>query len=181
MGPRGTGKKVKVLFAIAMLVTALLPQCNSGTHSAAPSKTDEAKAPVVYRNADYGFCVALPQSWKGYSIVLQNWDGRDNTPADSKTITHGPLIAIRNPRWTAQDPHQDIPIMVFTHAQWDSVQNADLVVSAAPFPPSQLGRNPKYVFGLPPRYNYAFPSGFEEVEQILQSGAFHSPCSTDTK
>ena len=33
--------------------------------------------------------------------------------------------------------------------------------------PKELGRNSKYVFALPARYNFAFPTGFEEVEDIL--------------
>lgn len=34
--------------------------------------------------------------------------------------------------------------------------------------PSKLGSNSVYVFALPPRYNYAFQTGFEEVEEILK-------------
>jgi hypothetical protein len=32
-----------------------------------------------------------------------------------------------------------------------------------------LGRNNRYVFALPARYNFAFPEGYEEVEKILES------------
>jgi hypothetical protein len=32
-----------------------------------------------------------------------------------------------------------------------------------------LGVNEKYVFALPARYNYAFPAGYEEVENIIAS------------
>ena len=39
---------------------------------------------------------------------------------------------------------------------------------AAPINPSELGRNKRYVFALPPRYNFAFPTGYEEVEEILE-------------
>ena len=58
--------------------------------------------------------------------------------------------------------------MVFTLAQWGLVQAEKLSVGAAPIPPTELGRNSTYVFALPARYNYAFPTGYEEVEQILQ-------------
>lgn len=34
--------------------------------------------------------------------------------------------------------------------------------------PIVLIRHPHYVFALPARYNYAFPEGFEEVEDILK-------------
>lgn len=59
--------------------------------------------------------------------------------------------------------------MIFTLRQW----NENLIVSAAPIGPSELGRNSRYVFALPPRYNYAFPDGYEEVEQILKDKPLH--------
>ena len=40
--------------------------------------------------------------------------------------------------------------------------------------PSELGRNTRYVFGLPFRYNYSFPIGYEEVEKILESKPFQT-------
>ena len=58
--------------------------------------------------------------------------------------------------------------MVFTLTQWDSLQQGKFYVSAAPINPSELGRNIKYVFALPARYNYVFPTGWEEVEKILE-------------
>jgi hypothetical protein len=57
--------------------------------------------------------------------------------------------------------------MIITLKQWDALQNEKFHISAAPIGPSELGRNDKYVFALPPRYNYAFPLGHEEVEKIL--------------
>lgn len=60
--------------------------------------------------------------------------------------------------------------MVFTLAQWSE----DLIVSAAPIGPSELARNAHYVFALPPRYNFAFPDGYQEVEAILQAKPLHA-------
>jgi hypothetical protein len=57
--------------------------------------------------------------------------------------------------------------MVFTRLQWDSLQDEAFHIGAAPIGPSELGRNGRYVFALPARYNYAYPVGFEEVDQIL--------------
>jgi hypothetical protein len=79
------------------------------------------------------------------------------------------MISIRHPEWTAENPRQDIPIMIFTTAQWNSLQQGKFHIGAAPIGPSELGRNAKYVFALPARYNYAFPTGYEEVESILKS------------
>jgi len=36
-------------------------------------------------------------------------------------------------------------------------------------PPTELGRNSKYVFALPARYNYSYPTGWEEVDQIMKN------------
>jgi hypothetical protein len=58
--------------------------------------------------------------------------------------------------------------MVFTLDEWNQVQQEKISVSAAPFGPSELGRNQQYVFALPPRYDYDFLTGFEEVEKIMQ-------------
>jgi hypothetical protein len=58
--------------------------------------------------------------------------------------------------WTEDNPMQDIPIMVLTLDQWGEVTAEKISVGAAPIPPSELGRNNKYVFALPARYNSHF-------------------------
>lgn len=125
---------------------------------------------TVYRNTQYGFRFSLPESWQGYSIITDKWEG--SAPGSSQgsvTIETGSLISIRHPQWTAQNQRQDIPIMIFTLTQWNSLQQGEFHIGAAPVGPSELGRNTRYVFALPARYNYAFPTGYEEVENILQS------------
>ncbi|MDD2756827.1 MAG: hypothetical protein PHS80_15045, partial [Methanothrix sp.] len=57
---------------------------------------------------------------------------------------------------------------IFTLAQWDDLLAEKFHIGAAPIGPSELGRNADYVFALPARYNYAFPTGYEEVDQIIQ-------------
>lgn len=66
--------------------------------------------------------------------------------------------------------------MVFTRKQWDSLQKDDFHIGAAPIGPSELGRNRKYVFALPARYNFANLPGLEEVDQIVQGKSLHAPC-----
>lgn len=124
-----------------------------------------APGPVTYQNGEYGFVFALPESWEGYTIVTETWEG---LPAGGSgpTVT-GPLIRIRHPGWRAENPRQDIPIMVFTLTQWEAQEAGEFHIGAAPIGPKELGRNGEYVFALPARYNYAFPEGFEEVEEIL--------------
>lgn len=124
---------------------------------------------VRYRNTEYGFTFDLPSTWTGYSVVTQRWEGVTLEPnGESGPAVSGPEILIRHPEWTKSDPRQDIPIMVFTLDQWEQVQRERLSVGAAPIPPTELGRNGAYVFALPARYNFAFPTGRQEVETILE-------------
>lgn len=124
---------------------------------------------IVYKNRQYGFLFYLPEDWRGYTIVEGQWQGLlTDGPQGGDPAFTGPVVTIRDPRWTQEQPRQDIPIMVFTPGEWSMVQNEKLSVSAAPIPPTELGRNDRYVFALPARYNFAFLPGWEEVEKILE-------------
>ena len=59
--------------------------------------------------------------------------------------------------------------MIFTIDQWDIIVKEEMAVGAAPIGPSKIGSNSKYVFALPARYNFAYETGFEEVEEILDN------------
>lgn len=129
-----------------------------------PNKTN------VYQNTQFGFSFSLPESWKGYRILTEKWEGRAlDERANGKIVETGLMIKLRHPEWTSQNPRQDIPIMIFTIEQWDALQQEKFHIGAAPMGPKELGRNHKYVFALPARYNYAFPTGYEEVERILEN------------
>lgn len=141
----------------------------SSGQQAPSSPVKQAGRLIEYRNRKYSFCFSLPQGWRGYSIGVDQWEGYSNGLEGDAVVQRGPLISIRHPGWTRANPRQDIPIMVFTLDQWKSVQREEFHVSAAPIGPSELGRNRKYVFALPPRFDWAFPTGYEEVEQILRS------------
>ena len=78
-------------------------------------------------------------------------------------------ILIRHPKWTVENSRQDIPIMIFIIAQWNKLAKEEFAVSAAPIGPKELGRNAQYVFALPARYNVYFQTGWEEVEEIMQT------------
>lgn len=132
----------------------------------------EGTASTVYRNTRYGFCFSLPRNWTGYSIVTKEWEGYalDSRGAVADEAAEaGPLILIRHPQWTEANQRQDIPTMVFTVSQWESLQKGEFHIGAAPLNPTELGHNTKYVFALPARYNYSFPEGYKEVEDILKN------------
>jgi hypothetical protein len=130
----------------------------------------EEAGQVVYVNSEYGFTFSLPYSWSGYSIVNEKWEGYTlDSEANAEEPSHdGALIVIRHPDWAEETPRQDIPIMVFTLDEWESLQEGEFHIGAAPMNPSELGRSSEYVFALPARYNYSFPEGYEEVEDILE-------------
>ena len=123
---------------------------------------------VEYYNADLGFRFSLPVSWEGFSILTSEWEGWGSGDSGDGVVEQGPMISIVHPESAAQQPRQEIPIMVFTIEQWDRLLRYGTHIGAAPIGPAELGRNSHYVFALPARYNYAFLEGWEEVEQILQ-------------
>ena len=130
----------------------------------------ENQEKIEYKNTQYGFSFSLPASWQGYSIITATWEG--NPAGSDAVIEQGPVISIRNPKWTSEKPYQDIPVMVFTVAQWNLLLQEEFHIGAAPVGPSELGRNSAYVFALPARYNFAYPEGVEEVEKILAGDTF---------
>lgn len=136
---------------------------NNNKNPADPKSTN----PSLYVNTEYGFSFALPKSWEGYQIVTDTWEGISTE--QNKVIESGKILLIRHPGWTAENPRQDIPIMIFTLEQWSALEKEEFHIGAAPIGPTKLGENNKYVFALPARYNFAFLEGYEEVETILQN------------
>jgi len=124
---------------------------------------------IVYENTQYGFHFILPESWSSFTLVMGQWEGWSvGEPAGDKVVQTGCLIGIRHPLWTEQNPRQDIPIMIFTMEQWNSLMEEEFHIGAAPIGPREIGRNDNYVFAIPARYNFTFLTGFEEVERILE-------------
>ena len=134
----------------------------------APPQNPPARATksIKYVNTKYRFAFSLPRSWKGHSVVAGRWQ---DTPQD-QVRQSGPEITLRHPQWTDENRRQNITIMVFTHSQWNSLQQGDFDVSASSVGPGELGRNRRYVFAMPPRMIDSDNSyGWEEVVKIMQS------------
>jgi hypothetical protein len=128
-------------------------------------KTDE----IIYENTQYGFQFKLPETWEGYTIITDEWEADSMT--ESGKTEKGSMVSIRHPEWSEEDPRQDVPIMIFTLDQWNSLQSGKIHIGAAPIDPEELGRNSVYVFALPARYNYSYYTGYEEVEEILNKNS----------
>ncbi len=145
----------------------------NGTITFNNCSTANTNEQVQYDNTDYGFSVLLPNTWKGFSIVSDKWSGNyyDSYGAMIDRVEQGPLISIRHPEWTQENPRQDIPVMVFTSEQWDNMQADKFHIGAAPINPRELAKNDKYIFALPARYNYSYLTGYEEVDNIINNNA----------
>jgi hypothetical protein len=130
---------------------------------------------VTYLNSKYGFCFSLPTSWKGYTVVPGQWRG---LILSSGHVVNGPQLVLRNPQWTQEKPYQDIPIMVFTPAQWKQVDDVEMSVSAAPIGPSKLGQTSRYVFALPPRWiGFTDAAGTQDLQSWMQQNRLRAPCA----
>ncbi|HEX3011845.1 MAG TPA: M56 family metallopeptidase [Syntrophomonadaceae bacterium] len=191
-----TSKKTTLKWAIVALALLFAAGCSSlnsplglqnsdsSQKSAVTSEqknqaaTQTSASKIAYKNTVYGFNFTLPSSWQGYSTPIANWDGND--VGSGKITETGPMITIRHPQWKTQKPRQDIPIMIFTRQQWESLQQGKFHIGAAPMGPSELGRNGSYVFALPARYNYAFLTGYEEVEKILKGNPLQAADITNS-
>jgi hypothetical protein len=159
---------LKHCFAWIVLCSLAVPYTSAGrsSHGQTKSPPNVSQTPkvIVYTNQRYGFRFYLPDSWRGYSIVLSEWQGGDGKTYQPyevlpPPVAKGPVISLRHPLSTDSNPRQDIEIMVFTKAQWRLVRADKVVLSAAP-----VG----FIFALPPRFNYADIDGREEVDKIIQ-------------
>ena len=145
-----------------------------GTSSAAGQQAQKAAEPppeaLEYKNIKYGFRFSLPNGWTGYTIVTEQWEASD---AQKGVVERGPIVYIRHPAWTKEEPRQDIPIMVFTLTQWESVEHGDFFISGAAIVPGELGRNRKYAFAVSRRVEDSDVAGAKEVNEILQQHPLH--------
>ena len=117
---------------------------------------------TLYHNAQYGLSFFLPASWRGYSAIIQKWEGYP-----SKT-ERGPIIVLRHPQWTTNNLYQDIPIMVFTRKEWDEEEQGGFFPYAGGVI-FEMWHNQNYVFGLYSRYNaYDELSGWKEAADIVE-------------
>lgn len=160
-------------FNAAVLIIVLSASGRTQQEQPAVQKHDGAgqTKTIQYKNASYGFSLTLPESWKGYRVSWSEWEG--SVLRDDGSVSRefrGPELRIRHPKWTEEHPREDMPIMIFTIAQWKE----DPVVSAAPIGPAELGRNRKYVIAVPPRWDYDFSEGWEEGQKILTTEAPHT-------
>jgi hypothetical protein len=161
----------KIILCLALVLSGGVLGCSTTVgNRSLNAPNPPADLPVRCHNAQYDFTFFLPASWRGYSVLVQQWDGKRYSTAKDEIVEagHGPIIVFRNPQWSASDPYQDIPIMVFTRGQWEAEQQG----KSFPYAGGVIGEmwhNHKYVFGIYSRYNAADSvKGWKEAANILE-------------
>lgn len=158
-------------------------QPSTVTSPSANSISSDSKSNIVYTNKQYGFQLMLPSTWNRFTLVNDTWWGLyyDSQKDTDVTVAKGPIISIRNPKWTSKVPYQDISVMIFTISQWNEMQSGVFHINnAAPVNPTEITRNSTYIFALPPRYNWAYPQGYKEVEKIIGGNSLKSLTINET-
>jgi hypothetical protein len=160
----GLFKPMKRFLCTSVVAALLLVGCSRLTAPNPPSGL-----PLLYHNAQYGLIFFLPASWRGYTVLVQRWDGQTYSAAADKTIVteHGPVIVLRHPQWKAGDPCQDIPILVFTRRQWDADKQGRFSIGAGGME-YEIGHNPKYTFAIHSRFNWGESRGWKEAGAIVE-------------
>jgi hypothetical protein len=159
--------KPKIILCLALVLSGGLFGCSitADNHNYSNHPSD---LPIVYHNKEYDFTFFLPASWQRYSVLIQQWNGED--------YSHDAMIILRNPQWKANNPYQDIPVLVFTRSQWDALNHGKLWPSLyAGGVIDELWHNRKYVFAMSSRYNWGELKGSKEVAGIVNKNCAAHP------
>ena len=154
------------LLKMSVIAALLATGCGSMDVGGQPSGL-----PLRFHCAQYGLTFFLPASWRGYSVSTQQLEDATYSPAEDKQIIVGytPWITLRHPQWQDSTPYQDIPILIFTRAQWDALHHGSLWPSLfAGGTMDELWHNQRFVFAMSSRYNADDSvSGWKEVAEII--------------
>lgn len=141
---------MRELLQISTVVTLLATGCGSINVASQPSGL-----PLRYHNGQYGLTFFLPASWRGHTVLTEPFEVslRSADYQDEIGMEHLQIVTLRNPRWTANAPYKDVPIIVYTHKQWDE-EHQERLSTHAGGSMIELWHNQKYVFGLSSRYDF---------------------------
>ncbi len=97
--------------------------------------TVSSSLPLQFQDPDTGFVISLPESWRGFSVA----------PQKPERIPRVKTLVIRHPRWSANEPYQDILIFAPTIEQW--AEGSGIALAAGGID-EELYRNSRYVFAV---------------------------------
>lgn len=127
-------------------------------------------SPLRYHDVKSGFTFFLPPSWRGYSVLHEQWEGQTSSPANDTplTVAHGAVIVLRHPHWTVSEPYQDITFLVYTRSQWDAEKQGKICSTYyAGGTMVEMWHNRKYVFAMSTHEGKAELEGWQEVNNIV--------------
>jgi hypothetical protein len=154
------------LLQISVVAALLVTSCRTTNVSSPPSGMT-----VRYHNTQYGLTFLLPTSWRAYSVAVRDVEGQRYSPTEGRQIIvgHTPMITLRHPQSQAATRYQDIPILVFTRAQWDALHRGEFWPSLfAGGATDELWHNQRFVFAMSSRYNWEELEGSKEVVEIIE-------------
>ena len=93
--------KYKIFFSVVVFIAL----ATGGYLLLYPAMFPASETPVSppsaggeYRNETYGFSVALPETWRGYSVTIDTWTGyAAGDELGDVAFTAGPGVSIHNP------------------------------------------------------------------------------------
>jgi hypothetical protein len=130
---------------------------------------------IEYLNDEYNFGIYLPKEWKGLTVSTSKVTGdKDLDELFSKIDEEFLVMNIRHPKWTKEEPYQDISIVIFRANEWnENVTNAvdgdfDLLPLNIP------GGGNEYIFRSNPIAYKSSLKGYSEVVEIIGDGFINS-------
>jgi hypothetical protein len=158
------------ILALGLIGAAMSAGCaHTGTDRARPEPA------ITFRGAKFDLTVSLPEDWRGYSVLAERWESSKYDPkSDRDMVTaRGPILVLRDPRWKSSTPRQDIPILVFTRAQWQAGDDEGIYAGGVIY---EIAHNARYVFARYSRFSAddSVP-GAGEAERILDENAAVNP------
>ena len=161
------------LFFLSTTTAFLATACGTSNPPGHP-----AGLPLRYHDAKTGFTFYLPETWRGYSVLHEEWQGTTYVPAKDETVTvaRGPVIVFRHPKWTAGKPYQDMTIVVYTRSQWDGEKQGTFSCTYfAGGTMVELWHNHNYVLAMSTHEGKAELEGWQEVNEIVSQNVQTSP------
>jgi hypothetical protein len=164
----GEGRRTKIVNPKLILCLALVL---SGGLFGCTTDHQLTGLPIRYYNAQCNFTFYLPTNWQGYSVLMEEWEGKTYLPEKDKDVvlSRGPIIVLRNPQWKTNILYQDIPIYIFTRQQWDDIHLGKYDAVGAGGDIDELWHNDKFVLGIHSRYNADDSiNDWKEVQDIVK-------------
>ena len=134
--------------------------------------------PLRFYDSKTGFTFYLPETWRGYSVLHNEWQGQTYLPAkdENLTVTRGPVLVLRHPHWAPTKMYQDITLVVYTRSEWDEEKQGKFSCTYfAGGTMVELWHNHNYVLAMSTHEGKAELEGWQEVNQIVSQNVQARP------